>query len=30
MDSCDSPSRSTYNDGRDLNTISGVYNYALL
>lgn len=24
MDSCDSKSRSTYNDGRDLNTISGV------
>lgn len=29
MDSCDSQSRSKYSDGRDLNTISGVYSYAL-
>lgn len=30
MDSCDSQSRSMNNDGRDLNTISGVYSYAFL
>lgn len=30
MDSCDSQSRSIYNDGRDLDTISGVYSYALM
>lgn len=29
MDSCDGHSRSTYSDGLDLKTISGVYSYAI-
>lgn len=30
MDSCDSQSRSTYNDGTGLHYISSVYKYAVL